>query len=85
MPRSTSHAINHELRKKVTESMLYHELHRFSTMEDDALVKRVNKIRSPLKLEACRQMAKIAGNIKVLRLARKRRNELCLKSGKCLN
>lgn len=68
--------VQRALAPKVTEAKLNYELHRFCTMDEDALIKRIAKIKDPVKLEACRQIAKDVGLKKIMRLARKRRNEL---------
>lgn len=65
-----------EMASKVTQKMLDGELHRFTTMTTDQLKARVNKIKSPVKAEAMRTMALWCGVKPVMRLARKRRNEL---------
>lgn len=71
-----SNKIQRTLAAKVTDRMIEAELHRFTTMDDKKLKARIKRIKNPVKLEACRQMAKIAGNFKIVRLARARRNEL---------
>ena len=61
---------------KVTEKALTHELFRFTTMEKKALLTRIRKIKSPVKAEAMRQMAKIVGERGIAKAARIRRDEL---------
>ena len=65
-----------DMRSKVTQKMLDHELYRFTTMTDDQLKTRVKKLKNPVKAEAMRIMAKWCENYPLLRLARTRRNEL---------
>lgn len=72
----TSIQIQKQLEKKVTEKMLDHELYRFCNMELKALRTRINRIKSPVKLEAFRMMAKMVGENRLSILARRRRNEL---------
>ncbi|RLC29322.1 hypothetical protein DRH13_05900 [Candidatus Woesebacteria bacterium] len=78
LTRTESLRLQKELGKKVTAKMLDNEHHRFCTMEMDQLVARLKKIKNPLKAEACRQMAKICEEKKLVRAARRRRNELSL-------
>jgi len=74
--RADSLQVQKELGEKLTEKAMEHELYRFTTMETDQLLARLTKIKNPLKAEACRKMAKWCGIPKVVRAARKRRNEL---------
>lgn len=61
---------------KVTQTALDHELFRFNNMDRDALVKRLTKIKKPVKAEAMRMMAKIIGDRTMAKKARIRRDEL---------
>ena len=62
--------------KKVTDRIRFHELERFTKMTVKQLLARLPKIKSPVKCEAMRQMAKDNGLRKVAKAARTRRNEL---------
>jgi hypothetical protein len=72
----TSIQIQKNLERKVTEKMLDYELHRFCTMTVPQLKTRIKKIKSPVKLEAFRTMAKWCDETRLVILARSRRNEL---------
>ena len=61
---------------KVTEKMLVHELHRFTTMDKKALFTRVSKVKIPVKLEAMRKVAKQVGERGIAKAARIRRDEV---------
>ena len=63
--------------EKVTEKMLDHELDRFIDMTEEKLVKRLGKITTPIKLEACRQMAAITKIATVYYEARDRLEAIC--------
>lgn len=64
------------LAKKVTAKMLDHELHRFTTMSQKALMTRIRRITKPVKAEAMRQMAVTVGESKLAIAARNRRDEV---------
>ena len=76
--KMTSKEIQLMVAKKVTDKILFAELHRFSTMERPALKARLKRIKNPVKAEACRIMAKIAGFRMLAVNARDRRDELAI-------
>ena len=67
---------NKELKSKVTESMLNHEISRLCSMDDDQMKARIKKIKSPVKLEALRIASMWCGVRKFARLARIKRNAM---------
>ena len=71
----SSLAIQAVLKKKVTDKQLTYEFDRFIDMTDKQLKTRIGKMTNPVKLEACRQIAKDLGKVALVRLARARRNE----------
>jgi len=74
--RTESLQVQIDIAKNVTPKMMDHELFRFTTMSTKQLLTRINKIKNPMKAEACRKMAKWCENPIVVKAARKRRNEL---------
>jgi len=62
--------------KRVSEKMLDHELDRFIDMDGQQLQKRLDKITSPLKLEAFRQMAIITKKCKLYYAAKRKLDDL---------
>lgn len=75
-----SNLVHKALAPKVTESMLNHELFRFVNASEKELLVRINKIKNPVKAEACRQFAKEVNWPKIFKSARIRRNELFFKN-----
>ena len=74
--RSCSIRSQKELSNMVTEKMLDHETFRFCSMTEDQLKTRIRKIKDPVKVEAVRTMASYLKVKPIVRVARKRRNEL---------
>lgn len=60
----------------VPERLLMNELHRFNTMSHDQLLKRLARIKNPRKAEAMRIMATWCEERKLVRAAKRRRDEL---------
>ena len=70
----TSLQIQKALAPKVTQKILGHAMARYNTMTEKQRTARVYKMTKPVKLEAFRQVAKMAGDRKLAALAREKRD-----------
>jgi hypothetical protein len=68
--------IQKALAPKVTEAMLEREYERFIDLDEKQLLSRIDRLKNAVRLEVMRQIAKMCGEKKLMRIARARRNEV---------